>query len=209
LAGLAAGLIAPDSGTMRLTGEPVRTHAPAAFARHGVARIPEDRHHDGVVGSMTIAENLIVERLDDPAIQTGGFLDFAGIRRNAEQAIEAYDVRCPGPDAQARLLSGGNIQKLILARVLDRQPKLVLANQPTRGLDLGAQADVHRRLLEAAANGAGVLLVSEDLDELTAVSDRLVVIHNGEIVEAGPAEGADRTRIGLMMAGQDDERPAA
>ncbi len=208
LAGLAAGLIAPDSGTMRLAGEPVRVHAPAAFARMGVARIPEDRHHDGVVGSMTIAENLIVERLDDPAIQKAGFLDSAGIRRNAEEAIEAYDVRCPGPDAQARLLSGGNIQKLILARVLHRQPKLVLANQPTRGLDLGAQADVHRRLLEAAAGGAGVLLISEDLDELTAVSDRLVVIHNGEIVDAGPAEGADRTRIGLMMAGH-DERPAA
>jgi simple sugar transport system ATP-binding protein len=210
LAGLAAGLMAPDAGTMQLAGSTVKRHAPADFARAGVARIPEDRHHDGVVGSMTIAENLIVERLDDPAIQKGGFLDFTGIRRNAEQAIEAYDVRCPGPDAQARLLSGGNIQKLILARVLDRQPKLVLANQPTRGLDLGAQADVHRRLLEAAAGGAGVLLISEDLDELTAISDRLVVIHNGEIVEAGPAEGADRTRIGLMMAGHDEtERPAA
>ncbi|HMB47540.1 MAG TPA: ABC transporter ATP-binding protein, partial [Afifellaceae bacterium] len=135
LAGLAAGLMTPAEGSMRLAGHAVANHAPAAFARAGVARIPEDRHHDGVVGSMTIAENLIVERLEDPAIQRAGFLDFAGIRRNAEQAIEAYDVRCPGPQAQARLLSGGNIQKLILARVLDRDPKLVLANQPTRGLD--------------------------------------------------------------------------
>ena len=110
----------------------------------------------------------------------------------------------------ARLLSGGNIQKLILARVLDRDPLFILANQPTRGLDVGAQAEVHRRLLQAADNGAGVMLISEDLDELLAISDRLVVIHDGEILDAGPAEDADRTRIGLMMAGHDDvERPAA
>ncbi len=214
LAGLVAGLVAPDHGAMQLCGQTITNHAPGECATLGVARIPEDRHHDGLVGSMTIAENLIVERLDDPAIQRGGFLRFAAIRENAIATIDAYDVRCPGPDAEARLLSGGNIQKLILARVLDRQPRLVLANQPTRGLDLGAQADVHRRLLEAAANGAGVLLISEDLDELMAVSDRIAVIHNGEIDDAGPVETADRTTIGLMMAGHGqnnnaDARPAA
>ena len=210
LAGLSAGLIVPDGGTLRLCGEKVTRFSPGEFARAGVARIPEDRHHDGLVGSMTIAENLIVERLDDPAIQNRGILRFGEIRSSAETAIEAYDVRCPGPDTPARLLSGGNIQKLILARVLDREPRFILANQPTRGLDVGAQAEVHRRLLQAADTDAGVLLISEDLDELLAISDRLVVIHNGEITDAGPVETADRTRIGLMMAGHDDaERPAA
>jgi simple sugar transport system ATP-binding protein len=100
------------------------------------------------------------------------------------------------------LLSGGNIQKLILARALDHRPGLILANQPTRGLDVGAAAAVARRLVAARDRGAGVLLISEDLDELLALSDRVVVMHDGHLAEAGPAEGLDRGRLGLMMAGQ-------
>ena len=115
----------------------------------GIARIPEDRHHDGVVGAMTVAENVALEEIREPAFQRGGFLRFGAIRARAVNAIRDYDVRCQGPDAPARLLSGGNIQKLILARVLDRKPRLILANQPTRGLDIGAQTEVQRRLLEA------------------------------------------------------------
>ena len=116
--------MAPDAGSLSLAGDRITRFDPGAFSRAGVARIPEDRHHDGLVGSMTIAENLIVERLDDPAVQVRGFLRFGEIRESAEAAIRSYDVRCPGPDAPARLLSGGNIQKLILARVLDRQVKV-------------------------------------------------------------------------------------
>ncbi|MCB1498975.1 MAG: ABC transporter ATP-binding protein [Bauldia sp.] len=208
LAALAAGLARPASGAMRLFGAEVRGHDPRSFSRAGVARIPEDRHHDGVVGAMTVAENVALEEIREPRFQRGGFLRFGAIRARAEQAIRDYDVRCQGPEAPARLLSGGNIQKLILARVLDREPRLVLANQPTRGLDIGAQTEVHRRLLAARERGAGVLLISEDLDELMMLSDRISVIYAGRLSEALPAEGLDRGTLGLMMAGHAEEKAA-
>ncbi len=209
LAALLAGLERPSGGTMRLFGEAVRHHDPGAFARSGIARIPEDRHHDGVVGAMTVAENVALEELRDPGFQRAGFLRFAAIRARAEAAIRDYDVRCPGPEAPARLLSGGNIQKLILARVLDRNPRLILANQPTRGLDIGAQTEVHRRLLAAREAGVGVILISEDLDELTTLSDRIAVMTGGRLSEAIPAETLDRATLGLMMAGHHGEEAAA
>jgi ABC-type uncharacterized transport system ATPase subunit len=208
LAALVAGLARPGAGTMRLFGAPVARHDPRAFARAGVARIPEDRHHDGVVGAMTVAENVALEEIREPAFQRGGFLRFSALRARAANAIRDYDVRCPGPDAPARLLSGGNLQKLILARVLDRKPRLILANQPTRGLDIGAQTEVHRRLLAAREGGAGVLLISEDLDELMTLSDRIAVIYAGRLSPALPTDGLDRSTIGLMMAGQTQERAA-
>jgi len=202
LAGLVAGLRAPDGGTVSLFGDVVRRFDPRRFSRAGIARIPEDRHHDGIVGAMTVAENVVIEEIGAPEFQTGGFLNRKAIRARAEAAIKGYDVRCPGPDAPSRLLSGGNIQKLILARVLDRDPRLVLANQPTRGLDVGAQSEVHRRLLEARGRGAGVMLISEDLDELLVLCDRIAVIHDGHLSEGKPTETLDRATLGLMMAGQ-------
>jgi simple sugar transport system ATP-binding protein len=208
LAALVAGLARPSAGTMRLYGEAVVRPDPRRFARAGVARIPEDRHHDGVVGAMTVAENVALEEIRESRFQRGGFLRFGAIRARAVQAIRDYDVRCQGPDAPARLLSGGNIQKLILARVLDRSPRLVLANQPTRGLDIGAQTEVHRRLLEARGRGAGVLLISEDLDELMMLSDRIAVMYAGRLSAALPADGLDRGTLGLMMAGHHEERAA-
>ena len=108
-------------------------------------------------------------------------------------------MRGPGAEAPARLLSGGNIQKLILARVFERSPALILANQPTRGLDLGAAAEVARRLLEARARGAGVVLISEDLDEILSLSDRIMVIHDGALIES---TSRDRAALGLLMAGE-------
>jgi ABC-type uncharacterized transport system ATPase subunit len=208
LAALVAGLARPDSGTMRLFDAPVARHDPRSFARIGVARIPEDRHHDGVVGAMTVAENVALEEIREPRFQRGGFLRFGALRARAVNAIRDYDVRCQGPDAPARLLSGGNIQKLILARVLDRKPRLILANQPTRGLDVGAQTEVQRRLLMARASGAGVLLISEDLDELMTLSDRIAVMYAGRLSEALPADGVDRGTLGMMMAGHVEEKAA-
>ncbi|MEP0324926.1 ABC transporter ATP-binding protein [Bauldia litoralis] len=209
LAALVAGLERPSGGAMHLFGAPVTRHDPGHFARAGIARIPEDRHHDGVVGAMTVAENVALEELRQPGFQRGGFLRFGAIRARAEAAIRDYDVRCPGPDTAARLLSGGNIQKLILARVLDRQPRLVLANQPTRGLDIGAQTEVHRRLLAAREAGVGVILISEDLDELTALSDRIAVMTGGRLSKTMAADTLDRGTLGLMMAGHRDEEEAA
>lgn len=202
IAALISGLAVPDSGTMRLYGDPVTRADPRRLVAAGVARMPEDRQHDGVVGTMSVADNIAIEEVRSPGFSRYGFIDAKAIRARATAAIAAYDVRCPGPDAEARLLSGGNVQKLILARVLERAPRVILANQPTRGLDIGAQAEVHRRIIAARDRGAAVLVISEDLDELFALSDRFLVIHAGEITDAGPAETLDRATVGLLMAGQ-------
>ena len=199
LAELVSGLRRPDAGMVEIGGHPIARPVPLAMIRAGVGRIPEDRHRDGIVGAMSVAENMVIERLDAPDVQRRGLLQKARIRTHAEELAREYDVRGPGVDAPARLLSGGNIQKLILARVFEQGPRLIMANQPTRGLDMGAAAEVARRLLDARARGAGVLLISEDLDEVLGLADRILVIHDGELHEA---ETREREVIGLMMAGQ-------
>lgn len=202
IAALISGLAVPSSGAMRLYGHEVTRASPRDLVNAGVARMPEDRQHDGVVGTMSVADNIAIEDVRSPAFSKMGLLDRKAMQERATAAIAGYDVRCPGPDAEARLLSGGNVQKLILARVLEREPRVILANQPTRGLDVGAQAEVHRRILAARDRGAAVLVISEDLDELFALADRFLVAHAGEVSDAGPSDGLDRGTIGLMMAGQ-------
>jgi simple sugar transport system ATP-binding protein len=208
LAGVIAGTRAADAGTLTLAGSPVLAPSPQAMNDAGVARIPEDRHRDGIVGSLSVAENLALETLDSPDVRRAGFLRFDRLRARAEEAIAAYDIRCPGPEAPIRLLSGGNIQKVILARVLDRNPRVILANQPTRGLDVGAAAEVHRRFLDARMRGAGVILISEDLDELLALCDRIAAIARGRLTRAEPVEALTRELIGLLMAGQGEDEAA-
>lgn len=203
LAGVIAGTVAPAAGTVMLDGEALES-SPRAMVKAGIGRIPEDRHHEGIVGSLSIAENLVLEALDLPDINRFGFLRFDAIRDRAQAAIADYDVRCSGPDAPIRLLSGGNIQKVILARVFDRDPKVVMANQPTRGLDIGATTDVHRRLLDARARGVGVVLISEDLDELLGLSDRVAVMVAGRLSAPMPVETVTLERLGLMMAGHSE-----
>ncbi len=203
LAALLEGLTVPTKGTAKILGQPIRRRDNTRLAKRGVARIPEDRHRDGVVGTMTVAENLSLETLREPGVSGHGLLRPARMRRNAERLITAYDIRCQGPETPTRLLSGGNIQKLILARTLACEPAFILANQPTRGLDIGASAEVRRRLDEAATkDSAGVLIISEDLDELLSICDRIVVLHEGRLTEAGRIEFIDRTKVGLMMSGE-------
>lgn len=199
LAQVISGLVKPNDGAMKIDGQQITTYTPHNILKSGIGRIPEDRHHDGVIGDMSVAENLILERLDKDDIQKNGFLKKNAIGKRAETLSEDYDIRGPGIDAEARLLSGGNIQKLILARVFEEQPKIILANQPTRGLDLGAAGEVGRRLVEARKRGAGVLLISEDLDEILSLSDRVLVMHDGQLKEANTKNRAD---LGLMMAGE-------
>jgi simple sugar transport system ATP-binding protein len=201
LAALVAGLAAPRAGEARLDGARLAGADPAGRVAAGVGRIPEDRHRDGTIGALTVAENFVLETIAAPENQRAGLLRRAAIRARAAEAIQAYDVRCPGPDAAIRALSGGNMQKVVLARVLERAPRLVLAHQPTRGLDIGATTDVHRRLIAARGRGAAVLLISEDLDELFALSDRIAVVHAGHLSPALPAQGLDVRTVGLMMAG--------
>jgi len=201
LAALVAGFASARSGEVEVGGIRVTSADPSSRIKARVGRIPEDRHRDGTIGALSVAENYVLETISAPENQSGGVLRRADIRVRAAQAIKAYDVRCPGPDAAIRALSGGNMQKVVLARVLEREPLLVLAHQPTRGLDIGATTDVHRRLLAARARGAAVLLISEDLDELFALSDRIAVVHAGHLSEAMEAEGLDVRTVGLMMAG--------
>lgn len=200
LARLISGLEAPASGRIEIDGRPLKAN-PRAAIRAGLARIPEDRHSDGIIGAMSVAENLVLEEIRSKRYQHWGFLDFGAIERRAEEAIDSYDIRCPDGRTTARLLSGGNIQKIVLARTLDAEPKVVLAAQPARGLDIGAALEVHERLFKARLRGSAVLLISEDLDELFALADRIAVIHRGRLTAPVPAETVDRSMIGLLMAG--------
>jgi simple sugar transport system ATP-binding protein len=185
-----------------LHGAAVSDATPAAMVHHGVARIPEDRNHVGVIGEMTVWENLISERRRDAPFSRFGLLGFQPIRKLAGDLIERFDIRCQGPQAETRLLSGGNVQKLVLARVLSTNPSVILANQPVRGLDVGAIAYVQNTILEARKNGAAVLLISEDLEELMALSDRIQVIYHGRLSEPIDARDVTARELGLMMSGQ-------
>ena len=198
LARIISGLLQPGEGSISIGGKDVRRLTPARALREGIGRIPEDRHRDGIVADMSVAENLVIERLDSPEVQRQGILRRAAIATHARALVDAHDIRGPGPQARTALLSGGNIQKLILARVLEAQPGIILANQPTRGLDVRAASEVSRRLIEARDRGAGVLFISEDLDEILTLSDRILVMHNGRVAET---KLRDRAVIGAMMTG--------
>jgi simple sugar transport system ATP-binding protein len=162
-----------------------------------MGRIPEDRHA-GVVGELSVAENLVLDQIK--AYSTKAVLDRKAIRKNAEELIEQFQIKARPVD-KARTLSGGNMQKLLLARVLSEDPKVIIAPQPTRGLDVGATEYVHQQLLSQRERGAGVLLISEDLDEVLALSDRVAVIYEGEIVGEMPIGETDIERLGLLMSG--------
>jgi len=166
-----SGVRRPTSGRILVDGKELTGATPAEFTAAGVGRIPEDRHA-GVVGELSVAENLALEYLEE--FTRGGMLDREAIRRHAEELIQRFQIKAR-PTDRARTLSGGNLQKLILARVLSRDPKVVLASQPTRGLDVGATEYVRQQLLAQRARGAAVLLILEDLDEIPALSDRIAV----------------------------------
>ena len=195
---------------MTVLEETITKADPRAMVARRVGRIPEDRHAVGVVGEMTVWENLASEEIRaEPVSRQGFFLDRKAARERAEAQIEAYDIRCKGPGAETRLLSGGNMQKLILARALSYEPRIIVANQPARGLDEGAIAYVHERLLQARKAGAGILLISEDLDELLALADRIAVIYRGQLQAPFRAHSVGIRDIGLMMSGQGHASGAA
>ncbi|MEM9755425.1 MAG: ABC transporter ATP-binding protein [Pseudomonadota bacterium] len=210
LGALLSGLAHPTRGRLTLAGHAVGHLGPLGLIRAGAARVPEDRHAEGAVGEMTVWENAVLERLRTPDYATYGFVRQAAARGYAEDLIKRFDVRGAAPDTRMRLLSGGNMQKLILGRCLANAPKFILANQPTRGLDEGAIAAIHEELLAARSEGAAVLLISEELEEAVALSDRIQAIVKGRLSEPVPAAQADARRLGLMMAGVwDEEDPHA
>ncbi len=192
-----SGTLTPSDGKIWVDGEDLTGHSPSQMAHAGVARIPEDRHA-GVIGELSVAENMALEHLDE--FVEGGRLNRARMQKHAEELIREFQIKA-SPTDRIRTLSGGNMQKVILARTLSRQPKVVVASQPTRGLDVGATEYVRNKLLQQRERGAAVLLLSEDLDEIMALSDRIAVIYEGEIVGVIPAEQADLENLGLMMCG--------
>jgi len=202
LADLIGGLIAPASGSLRLMGEAVRAWSPRAALARGIARIPEDRHRTGTIADFDLTENAILELYTKAPFSRAGWMDWGAARSFTEEVIEGYDVRCPGPETRIRLLSGGNMQKLILGRVLETSPAVILANQPVRGLDIGALTYVHEQLLAARDRGAAVLLISEDLDEITALSDVIHVISEGRLSPPFARGALSTAELGVWMAGQ-------
>ncbi|HGY09101.1 MAG TPA: ABC transporter ATP-binding protein [Oceanithermus profundus] len=190
------GLRRPERGEVRVLGR-----APWSRRRARIAHIPEDRRRQGVAGGLDLAENLILHDYGRPPFARGPLLDRRAVYAFAREQIARYRIDPPDPRTPARLLSGGNLQKLILARELHGEPPLIVAVHPTYGLDVGATELVHELLIEQSRGGAAVLLVSEDLDEVLALADRVAVIQGGRIVGEVPAEAADRERIGLWMAG--------
>jgi simple sugar transport system ATP-binding protein len=166
----------------------------------GLVHIPEDRHRLGMVGAFAAAESAILGYQRDPAYCGTLLIDNAEVARRAGLLMERFDVRPRAPGLRSAAFSGGNQQKLILARELAREPRIVLAGQPTRGLDIGAIEFVHRRLIERRDAGAAVLLVSAELDEILSLADRILVMFGGRIVGDMPAAEADERKLGLLMA---------
>jgi len=201
LAEILFGIREASQGTVKVKGHPLRLGSPVSAIRLGMARIPEDRIETGLLMDLTVEENLILENHVSPEFQRRGLLDFKKIQQYSEELIRAYGIKTAGRDAEAKSLSGGNLQKVMLARELAGKPAVLIASQPTRGLDVGAMEYVHQRILEERERGAAVLLISEDLDEIFALSDRIVVLFEGEVMGETAVEEASREQVGLWMSG--------
>ncbi len=204
LAEAVTGMRPLTAGVIRVGGVPLHTGDPRAAIKAGIAHVPEDRLHTGVAPSLSISSNLVLKSYRSDENSVGPFLRFHHIRDWAVELIRRYDVKAPGPGASARQLSGGNLQKVVLAREFSGHPRVLVIAAPTRGLDVGAIETVHAHLREAAAAGVAILLISEDLDELMTLSDRIAVMYEGRIVGEVDAATAVVEEIGLMMAGGHD-----
>jgi general nucleoside transport system ATP-binding protein len=206
LAETIAGMRAPTSGSVRIGGKPLRGGDPRTAIAAGIAYVPEDRLGTGVSPSLSIASNLVLKSYRGRSASRGPFLLLRRIREHAVEMIRHYRIAAPGPTAPARLLSGGNLQKVVLAREFSGEPRLVVAAAPTRGLDVGAIETVHAYLRDAAAEGVAVLLISEDLDEILLLADRIAVMYEGAIVGETTRAEASVEELGLLMAGGQDPR---
>ncbi len=201
LAETVTGMRAAARGTVRVDGKALRLGDPRAAIAAGVAHVPEDRLNTGVAPSLPIASNVVLKSYRTAEIARGPLLKLRAIRDRAIELIERYDVRGGTPSLPARQLSGGNLQKVVLAREFHGQPRLLVVASPTRGLDIAAIGTVHGYLRTAAAGGIGVLLISEDLDEILALADRIAVLYEGAIVGERVAREATVDELGLLMAG--------
>jgi ABC-type uncharacterized transport system ATPase subunit len=201
LAEAIAGMRPATAGTIRANGRRLRSGDPRRAIAAGIAYVPEDRLGTGVAPGLSIASNIVLKSYRQPPASRGPFLMLHRIRELARRLMRQHDVRATGPDVPARQLSGGNLQKVVLAREFSGRPSVVVAASPTRGLDVAAIETVHAYLRDAAANGVGVLLISEDLDEIFALADRIVVMYEGSVVGERDARTATVEELGLLMAG--------
>jgi simple sugar transport system ATP-binding protein len=202
------GLARPTSGRISIAGRKVTELSTDEVLDIGVGYVPEDRLHDGLVGAFSIAQNLILDTHDKPPFASRGSLNLAEIERNAKQRVEEFDVRPPVVEAPASTLSGGNQQKVVLARELSRPLQLLIVAQPTRGLDVGSMEFVHRRIIRERDQGTAVVLVSTELDEVLGLADRIAVMYRGRIAGEVPA-GTPAEVIGLLMAGATEQQAEA
>ena len=204
LAQLITGVIAPQSGSIHLKDKGVAVFDPHAFITDGVSHVPEDRNAQGLVGDMSIAENLVLKETDSPKFSKGKglLLNKRAIQQYAEDMVEKYDVRCTSVAQTVRSLSGGNQQKVILARELESSPSLLVAAHPTRGLDIGATSFVHEQMIAARERGVGILLISADFDEILEMSDRILVCFEGQIMGEFSGKNPPIEEISLAMTGK-------
>jgi simple sugar transport system ATP-binding protein len=202
------GLRTPDEGTIHLDGQDLSHGGPHAAIQAGIAHVPEDRQRDGLVLPMTISDNLVLDVYTEPPFARRVSRDLGAVHDNAVHKVEEFDIRAGGVDDLVESLSGGNQQKVVLARELTRPIKVLVALQPTRGLDVGSIEFVHRRIVAERDRGVAVLIVSSELDEVLALGDRIAVMYRGQITGiVDPSAGRDR--IGAMMAGLSDTAAAS
>ncbi len=205
-----SGIKKPLKGKIFFKNTDITNKSPKERINLGIGRIPEDRMELGLILDLPVFENLIVECYDKDPLSGKIFLNYKNIEEFCKKNIEEFDIRTPNISVKTKTLSGGNLQKCILARILSMNPEFILAAQPTRGLDVGATEFIHKKLLELRDKGVGILLISEDLDEILNLSDRILVIYNGEItgeIEKSEIEKGEisREEIGLMMTGTKKE----
>jgi len=199
------GLRGLTSGSIALKGRDITKLSPEGRIRLGVSHIPEDRYKRGMITEFTLQENMILGSQRDRFTSNGLTLDRAKAREYTNGLIDDYQIQTPGPDTLIGTLSGGNQQRVIVAREFSRNPRLIIAAQPTRGLDVGATEYVRRKLIEMRDTGQAVLLISADLDEIWALSDRIAVIYEGRIIAVRDIDDTSEQEIGRYMAGGSGE----
>jgi general nucleoside transport system ATP-binding protein len=198
------GLRGAQSGRILLNGEAVPLQDPRYLFEHGLGHVPEDRHKHGLVLTYDLVDNVALCTYYKPPFAKGFQRDRQAVLKKTEELIQEFDVRTPSPHVHASTLSGGNQQKVIVAREMSRPIKFLVVNQPTRGLDVGSIEFIHKRIIEERDQGVAVLLVSAELDEILGLADRIAVMFHGRIVATLPAEKATRERLGLLMAGVEE-----
>jgi simple sugar transport system ATP-binding protein len=201
LAEAIAGLRQADAGRIIMNAQDIKGHDARAVRSAGIAFVPEERMRDGAIADFSVTENTVLLNHADSDFCRGGFLRFEQIRRHCAQLVKEFQVKTPDLDTPTKNLSGGNIQKLIIARELAARPKVLIAAQPTRGVDIGAAEYIHARLLEQRQAGMAIIVISEDLDEVLALSDRIAVMFEGRIIGIVDRQTATREQLGLLMAG--------